>query len=195
MSFAFVEAAETVGAKGLHNADVDVGVVMAQEGFAIDADKFLERAKIVVEKLLAKVGREIGFGVVEKRGDVVLKRAFAAALIINEEGLAIAKQDVARLKIAVEKIIARGAEQKIGEAAEIVFESVLVEGNAGEAEKIILEIVEIPRDGLPIKAGDGIADAIIEIAAGFDLEAWEDGDHFAVGFNDLGSDGAALAIF
>jgi hypothetical protein len=195
MGFAFVEAAEAVSAEGLHNADVDISVVMADEGFAIDGDKFFERAKIIVEELLAEVGREIGFGVVEERGDVVLQGAFAAALVIHEVGLAIAEHNVAGLKIAVKKKIARCAEKKIGEAAEIVFERVLVERDAGEAEKIIFEIVEIPGDGLAIEAGDGIADGVIEIAGGFDLEARENGDDFAIGFDDLGSDGAALAIF
>jgi hypothetical protein len=194
MGLAFVEAAETVGAESLHDADVDVGVVMADEGFAVHGDKFFERAKIVVEKLLAKVGRKIGFGVVEERGDVVLQGAFAAALVVDKIGLAIAEHDVAGLKVAIEKIIARGAEKKIGEAAEIQFESVLVERNAGEAEEIVLEIVEVPGDGLAVEAGDGIADGVIEVAGGFDLEAREDGDDFAIGFDDLRSNGAALAI-
>ena len=195
VGFAFVEAAETVSAESLHDADVDVSVVIAEEGFAVDGDEFFERAKIVVEKLLAKIGRKIGFGVVEERGDVVLEGAFAATLVVDEIGLAVAEQDVAGLEVAVEKIIARGAEKKISEAVEIVFEGVLVEGDTGEAEKIIFEIVEIPGDGLAIETGDGIADGVIQIAAGFDLEAREDGDDFFVGFDDLGSDDAALAIF
>lgn len=195
MGFAFVEAAETVSAEGLHDADVDVSVVMADESFAVDGNKFFERAKIVVEKLLTEIGREIGFGVVEERGDIVLEGAFAAALVVDEIRLAVAEHDVAGLEVTVEKIIARGAEKKVGEAAEIVFERLLVERDAGEAEKIIFEIVEIPGDGLAIETGDGIADGVIEIAGGFDLEAREDGDNFAIGFDDLRSDGAALAIF
>jgi hypothetical protein len=195
VGFALVEAAETVSAEGLHDADVDVGVVIVEEGFAINRDKFFERAKIVVEKLLAKFGRKIGFGVVEERGDVVLQSTFAAALVVDEIGLAVAEHDVARLEVAVEKIIARGAEKKIGETIEIVFERMVVEGDTSEAEKIVFEIVEVPGDGLAIETGDGIADTVIEIAAGFDLETREDGDDFFVGFDDLGGDSAALAIF
>jgi hypothetical protein len=168
---------------------------MADEGFAIDGNETLESAKIVVEKLLAKFRRKISFGVIEEGGDVVLQGAFAAALVVDEIRLAIAEHDVAGLEVAVEKIIARGAEQKIGEAIEIVFERMLVERDASEAKEIVFEIVEIPGDGLAIETGDGIADAIVEIAAGFDLEAWEDGDDFLVGFDDLGGDGTALAIF
>ena len=133
VDFAFIEASETVSAKGLHDADIDVSVVIVEEGFAIDRNEFFERAKIVVEKLLAKFGRKIGFGVVEERSDVVLQSAFAAALVIDEIRLAVAKHDVAGLEVAVEEIIARGAEEKIGEAAEIVFESLLVERDAGKS--------------------------------------------------------------
>src|SRR5580658_2894958 len=195
MGFAFVETAKTVGAEGLHDADVDVGVVMADEGFAVDGDKFLERAKIVIEKLLAEVRRKIRFRVIKQRGYVVLQGASAAALVVDEIGLAVAEHDIARLEIAVKKIIARRAEEEIGEAAKIVFKSLLVERDAGEAEKIIFEIVEVPGDGLSIEAGDGIADGVVEIAAGFDLKARKDGDNFFVGFDDLRSDGATLAIF
>src|ERR1700676_1844214 len=112
--FAFVEAAETVGAEGLHDADVDIGVVIAEEGFAIERDVAGERANIIINKLLAEFGGEIGFGVVEKRGDVVLESPFAAALVVDEERLAVAEHDVARLKIAVEEIIAGGAEEEFG---------------------------------------------------------------------------------
>jgi hypothetical protein len=47
---------------------------------------------------------------------------------------------------------------------------------------------------LAVEAGDGIADGVVEVAASFDLEAREDGDDFAIGFDDLRGDGAALAI-
>ena len=132
------------------------------ECVAVDGDVRFQSAKIVKVELLAELRRKIGFGVVKKRGEVVLQSAFAAALVVDEIGLAVAKQDVARLKITVEKIITRGAEQEIGEPAKIVFEGMLVERNAGEAEKIIFEIVEVPSDGLAIEAGDGIADGVIE---------------------------------
>ena len=192
---AFVEAAKAVSTEGLHDADVDVGVVMLEEGFAVDVDVMGERIEIVIEELLAEFGWEIGLGVVEERGDVVLEGAFAAALVIDEIGLAVAEHDVAGLEVAIEEKVARGAEKKIGEAAEIVFEGVFMERDASKPEKIIFEIVEVPGDGLAIEAGDGIADGVVEIAGGFDLEAREDGDDFAIGFDDLRGDGAALAIF
>jgi len=42
--------------------------------------------------------------------------------------LAVAQHDVARLKIAIEKVVVIGAEQKFGEAREIDFERLLVKG-------------------------------------------------------------------
>jgi hypothetical protein len=168
---------------------------MAAEGFAVYRDEFFERAKIVIEELLAEFRWKIGFSVVEEGREVILEGAFAAALVVDEIGLAVAEHDVAGLEVAVEEIVARGTEEKVGEAAEVVFEGLFVEGNAGETQKIIFEIVEIPGDGLAVEARDGIADGVIEVARGFDLEAWKDGDDFSVGFDDLGRDGGALAIF
>ena len=43
-----------------------------------------EAIEIVVEQLLAQRRRQIGLAVVEQRRDVVLQRAFAAALVIEE---------------------------------------------------------------------------------------------------------------
>src|SRR5262244_2467846 len=106
MDFAFVEAAEAVSAQSLHDANVDVRIVVAKEGFAVDRDVGFESAKILVEKVLAKIGREIRLGVEEQRSDVVLQGTFAAALVVDKMGLATAKQDVARLKVTIEEKIA-----------------------------------------------------------------------------------------
>ena len=109
VGLALVESAETVGAEGLQDADVDVGVVVLHECGAVDGDEAGEAVEIVVEQLLAQRRRQIGLAVVEERGDVVLQRAFAAALVVEKKRLAIAQHDVARLKIAIEKIIVVGA--------------------------------------------------------------------------------------
>ncbi len=124
-----------------------------------------------------------------------MQSSFAAALIVHEKGIAVAQQDVAGLKVTIKKVIARGAQEKFGQAAEIVFERLFVEGDAGKAEKIIFEIVQIPGDGLAVKAGDGIADIVIQVAASFDLETREHGDNLAIGFDDLGSNVLAGAVF
>ena len=124
-----------------------------------------------------------------------MKSAFAAALIVDEERIAVAQHDVAGLEVAVEKVIARGAEKEFGEAAEIIFESLFIERDPGEAEEIVFEIVEVPGDGLAIETGDGIADAVVQVTGGFDLEAREDCNDFAIGFDHLGSDDSTGAIF
>lgn len=195
MGLAFVEAAKTVGAESLQDANVNESVVVTEKGFAIERDETGEAIEIVIEELLAKFRREIGFGVVEERANVILQGAFAAALIVDEERIAVAKEDVARLEIAIEEIIARGAEKEIGETGEVFFKGMFVERDAGKAEKIIFEIVEIPGDGLAIETGDGIADFVVEVAGGFDLETREDSDDFAVSFDDFGGDACGGTIF
>jgi hypothetical protein len=187
MSATLVKAAKAVGSEGLHDTDVNVGVVVAQEGVSVELNETGKPVEIMIEELLAEVGREIGFGIVQERGDVVLESAVTAALIIHEKGIAVAQQDVAGLEVAVEKVIAGSVEEEFGEAGEVFFKSVFVEGDAGKAQEIVFEIVEVPGDGLAVEAGDGIADTVIQIAAGFDLEARKDSDDFAIGLDDLGS--------
>src|ERR1017187_4611399 len=191
MSLALIKSAKSVGAEGLHDADVHEGVVIVHEGGAIfrlqagglrAAGEIGEAVEIQVEQLLAQLGREIGFGIVEKRGDVILQSAFAAALVVKEKRVAIAQHDVAGLKVAIEKVVATGAQEKFGEAAEVVFERLLVKRNAGEAKKVILEIIQVPGDGLTIETGTRIADFVIQIASGFHLKAREQSDDLAIGF-------------
>src|SRR5712692_2206106 len=163
MSLAFVKAAKTVGAQGLHNTDVNKGVVVPQEDFAVQRDEAGKPVEIVIEELLEQIGREVGLGIVQERSDVVLKSAFAAALIIHEKGIAVTQQDVAGLEVTV--------------------------------KKIVFEIVQIPGDGLAVEAGDGIADFVIQIAAGFHLESGQHGDNLAVRFDHWGGNDFTGAVF
>ena len=64
----------------------------------------------MIEQLLPQLRRQIGLGVEEQRGDVVLQRAAASALVVEKVAdWSVAHHDVARLKIAIEKISAIGA--------------------------------------------------------------------------------------
>ncbi len=191
---ALEESAEAVCAESLHDSHVDVGVIVFREGGTVDRYVGSQRVEIVVEKLLAKRGWKVGFAVVEERGDVVLESAFAAALVVEEERLAVANHDVAGLEVAVEKVVAGGGEKKTCEAAKVVFEGLFVEGDAGETEEVVLEVIEIPRNGLPVEAGAGIADFVVQVASGIDLETWKDGDGAAVGVNYRRRDGFAAAV-
>src|SRR5882672_2245282 len=152
MGLALIKAAKAVSAQCLHDADVNIGIVVAQENVAVQLDEARKPVEIVIEELLTELGWEIGLGVVQERGDVVLQSAFAAALIVHKKGIAVAQQDVAGLEVAVEKVIARCAQEKFRQAAKIVFEGLLVEGDAGEAEEVIFEVIQIPGDGLAIEA-------------------------------------------
>src|ERR1019366_10193796 len=172
--------------------------VKLHERGAIRIEETGEAIEIVIEQLLAQFRRQVGFGIVQKRSNVVLQRAFAAALVVEEKGPVLvqdsAQHNVAGLEIAIEEIVAVGAQQEFRQAAEIVFQRLLVEGNAGKPQKVILEIIQIPRDGLAIEARAGIAHFVVQVASRFDLKARQHGDNFAIRGDCLGSDGPAAAM-
>src|SRR6266481_493877 len=195
MSLVLIETAKAVSPQCLQDADINIGVVVPQKDFAVYLDKAGKTVEIVIEELLTELGRQVGLGIVQERGDVVLQSAFAAALIIHKKGIAVAQQDVAGLEVAVKKVIARSAQQKFCQTAKIVFEGLFVERDTGKAKEIIFEVIQIPGDGLAIEAGDGIADTVVQIAAGFDLKAGQHGNRFAIGFDDLRSNVFTGAVF
>src|SRR5256885_9395116 len=168
---------------------------MPQERVAIESNVSTERMQIIIQQLLAKLRRKVGLGVVQQRSNVILKRALAPALIIDEERPTVAQHDVARLKITIEKVVARGGEQEFRQAAEVIFQRLLVERNPGEPEEIIFEIIQIPRDGLPVKASNRIADLIVQIAAGLDLESRKQRDDSAICFDHLRCNVFSGAVF
>ncbi len=202
MLFALVEAAKAVSAHRLHDPNVNVSVIKLHEAGAVEIEETRQAVEIMIEQLLAQVRGQVGLSVIQKRSDVILQRAFTAALVVEEKGLWFVRilarnfthHDIARLKIAVEEIIATGAQQEFHQAAEVAFQRLFVEWNAGEPEKVILEIIEIPRDRLAIEAGAGIADFIVQVASGFDLKAGQYGYHFAIGRNRLGSNDRSVAM-
>jgi len=60
---ALVKSAETIRAERLHDADVNVSVVIPHQGFAVERDKFGDSFEIVIEQLLTQFRRKVGFGV------------------------------------------------------------------------------------------------------------------------------------
>src|SRR5438132_946941 len=84
MSFALIKAAKAVSPQRLHDADVNVGIVVLHELFALKLDETGKHVEIMFEQLLAQLRRQIRFGVVQKRSDIVLQRTLAASLIIQE---------------------------------------------------------------------------------------------------------------
>jgi len=63
MRFAFVEAAKTVSAERLENADVDVGIVKVEEGIAVHIEKLAKATDVMFEEILTERRRQIGLGV------------------------------------------------------------------------------------------------------------------------------------
>ncbi len=76
----------------------------------------------------------------------------------------------ARLEIAIEEIVVIGEEQKFGEAREINFKRLLVKGNSRKTEEVVLEVVQIPGNGLTVETRSRIANLVVQVAAGFDLK-------------------------
>src|SRR2546428_348404 len=70
MSFALIKAAKAVSPQRLHDADVNVGIVVLHELFALKLDETGKHVEIMFEQLLAQLRRQIRFGVVQKRGNI-----------------------------------------------------------------------------------------------------------------------------
>src|SRR5260370_428611 len=142
----------------------------------------------MIEELLAQIGREVGLGVVQERSDVILQSAFAAALVVDKKRIAVAQHDVAGLEVAVEKIIARGTEKKFGETSEVFLKGLFVERDAGEAEEIVFEIVQIPGNGLAVEDWVGVSVALIPKEAWFGLVTRGDGRNLSIRCDYFGCD-------
>src|SRR5690242_10040141 len=150
----------------------------------------------MIQKLLAQFRRQVCLSVVEKGSDVVLECAFAAPLVVKEIRPLVAEHHIARLEIAIEEVIVRCGQQKPGEAVEVVFERLLVEGNSGETEKVVLEVVQVPGNRLAIEARARVADLVVQVASGLNLEARQGSNDTSVCFegrrcNDIS---AAIAV-
>src|SRR5258708_39761981 len=101
MRLALVKAAKAVRAQGLHDAHVNVSVVVPQERFALELYVMTKRFEIMIEQILTHFRRQIGFGVEQKRSDAILQRPLAPTWIIHKKWLTVVQQDVPRLKIAI----------------------------------------------------------------------------------------------
>src|SRR5215471_7196056 len=53
MRLALIKAAKAVGAQGLHDTHVNVGVVVLHEGLAIELNEFADGIAVMIEQLLA----------------------------------------------------------------------------------------------------------------------------------------------
>src|SRR5207244_805961 len=87
VSLPFVESTKTVCPHRLHDADVDVRIVILHKNVTFQIDVTRERLEIMIQQVLPQVRRQIGLRVIQQRSNIILERSFAAALIIQEERL------------------------------------------------------------------------------------------------------------
>src|SRR5262249_54954402 len=139
--------------------------------------------QIVVQQVLAQRRRQIGLGVIKKGSDVIMQRSFASPLVVEKEWLAFAQHYVARLEIAIKKIIPRRAQQEPRKTSKIHLKRLLAEWNISQLEKVILEVIQVPGDRLPIKTRSRITDLVIQITPGLHLESRQFIHYFAIRFN------------
>ena len=128
MLFALKIAAIAIGSHGLHNAYEAEAIEIANKG----SDLVLaQAADVVAQQFVAHVVGHVGLGIVEQRGHIVLASTASAALIVNEPWCAIfAHHNVSALHVAVEEILAVGLTQIFNECVKVLFQQLLVEGNA-----------------------------------------------------------------
>src|SRR5205823_11268595 len=104
-NFAFVEAAKAISPQRLHDANVNVRIVMLHEGIAPKVDEAGKLVQVMIQQLQAQLRRQVSLGIVQKRGDIVLQRAPSAALVIHKKWLALPQHHVPGLEITIEKVI------------------------------------------------------------------------------------------
>src|SRR5262249_1410905 len=161
MDLALVESAKAVSSQRLHDADIDKRVVVLHERRRLELEVAAKSSEIMIEQLPPQFGRQVRLGVEQQGSDVIMQRALAPSLVVEEKRLPITQHDVARLKIPIQKIIMPSAQQKFRQPPEIIFERLLVEGNARQPKKVVFEIIQVPADRLAVKAGPRIGHLVI----------------------------------
>ena len=80
------------------------------------------------------------------------------------------KHHVAGLEIAVHERLAGHREQVTRQLLEVVFQFILIEGDARSLKETVLEVVQVPLDGTLVKALGGIAVVIVKAFGTTELE-------------------------
>ena len=103
-----------------------------------------------------------------KRREVVLHRAAAASLEIDETGLTVLYHDVARLEVAVHEGIALKIHRILHQPVEIVLETDLVELEPRQLQEVVFEIVDVEIHHAPVELP--VREAYVPVEALPDLE-------------------------
>ena len=187
---ALEEAAIAIGAEGLEDTHEDVAPEVSEPVLTLLAFQSAD-IEIMVEEVESDYFREVAFGAVEQRGHIILCCATTASLIIYIIQLVILYHYVAALEVAVEEVSAVGLEEEVGEAVKIILEKLLVERIVGELEKMVLEVVEIPEDGLTVEVAAGIGHREVHIGAPL-LDGGEVGEGFLIKVQHFGVESPTL---
>ena len=142
----FGQTPETISPQHLQHAEKaekpQAGVELRPVLMSRNVLKFTE---IGIQQLLPK---RFGIGsphLIDKRNDVVIHRAFSAALKIYEPRFTILHHHIPRLEIPIEKsrvhIVA--SKQVVAKPLEVVLQGILVKFQPRRLEEAILEIVQI----------------------------------------------------
>jgi hypothetical protein len=111
--------------------------------------------QVVIDQLVPHRLRDRRLGIVEEGRHVVVDRSLPATLVIDEVRLALAQHDVAGLEVTVEEVVRVGLEQEPGQRAEILLQPLLVEGDVGQLQEMVLEVVQVPADRLLVERRRG----------------------------------------
>src|ERR1700733_1529839 len=135
MRLTLVKSAKTISSQRLQNTHINVSVKEVQKFFAIDLCKVPQPFDIKIKQLLAQLRRQISLGIVEQGSNVVLKRSFAAALVIEKKRPTVLQHYIPRLKIAIHEVVAIRAQQEVRQAVEVIFQRLLIKGNPRQTKK------------------------------------------------------------
>src|SRR5581483_554611 len=194
MGLALVVTAKSIGAQRLHDADVNIGVIVPHEGLAVHSDKVGELLEVVSKQLLTQFRGQVRFGIIKQGSYVVLQRPFAATLVIQKEWMAVPEHDVAGLEVPIEEVIPVRSQKEPGQPSKILFQSLFIEWNAGELEEVVFEVIQIPGNRLPVEAGSRITHSVVQIPAGLSLKKRQHGDNPSIGLHYLRGDPGPVAV-
>ena len=117
----------------------------------------VEGIKVFVDQEVAHFVGEVGRGLPEERGNIVIDGAFATSLEVDEVWLAIFQHDIARLEVTIEKSILLVLEEVIRQTLEVLLQLELIELNSLEFEEAVFEVVEVEHDARLVHRLLGVA--------------------------------------
>ena len=64
MCLALIKAAKAIRAQRLHDAGINVCIIMLHEGFPLHVDEIGNPVDVGIQQLLAQFGRQVGLGII-----------------------------------------------------------------------------------------------------------------------------------